>query len=83
MTTTLTQPYLAIASHALTAAIATNGVAAEAEAPANRQAYMATKERHETRLALLTAIAIIGIVTAYIITRISCKHRDSRYVHNK
>lgn len=62
------------------AAIAASGVAAEAEALANRQADMAAKERRETRLAILAAIAIIGVVTAYVITRISCKHRRSNQI---
>lgn len=52
------------------AAIAASGVAAEAEALANRQADMAAKERREIRLATLAAIAIIGSLIAYVITRI-------------
>ncbi|WP_236036979.1 MULTISPECIES: hypothetical protein [Bifidobacterium] len=52
------------------AAIAASGVAAEAEALANRQADMAAKERHETRLALLAAVTVIAGLMAYVITRI-------------
>lgn len=59
------------------AAIAASGVAAEAEALANRQADMAARERRETRLAILAAIAIVGAVTAYVFTRILCRHRQS------
>lgn len=58
------QLYLTIARHALTAA---SGVAAEAEALANRQADMAAKERREARLAILAAIAIIGIIVAHVV----------------
>ena len=53
------------------AAIAASGVAAEAEALANRQADMAAKERRETRLAILAAIGIFGAVIVYIITHIA------------
>lgn len=49
------------------AAIAASGVAAEAEALANRQADMAAKERHETRLAILAAITIISIIVAHVV----------------
>lgn len=49
------------------AAIAASGVAAEAEALANRQADMAAKERRETRLAILAAIAIIGAFAICVI----------------
>ena len=56
------------------AAIAASGVAAEAEALANRQADMAAKERRETRLAILAVVAIVGIVIAYTIAHVSCKH---------
>ncbi|KAA8816816.1 hypothetical protein EMO92_00085 [Bifidobacterium reuteri] len=52
------------------AAIAASGVAAEAEALANRQADMAAKERRETRLALLAAVTVIAGLMAYVITRI-------------
>ncbi|NEG89704.1 MULTISPECIES: hypothetical protein [Bifidobacterium] len=52
------------------AAIAASGVAAEAEALANRQADMAAKERRETKLAILASIAIIGAFVVYAITRI-------------
>ena len=52
------------------AAIAASGVAAEAEALANRQADMAAKERRETRLAILAATVIICAVVSYIITLI-------------
>ncbi|WP_243394257.1 hypothetical protein [Bifidobacterium parmae] len=52
------------------AAIAASGIAAEAEALANRQADMAAKERHETRLALLAAVTVIAGLMAYVITRI-------------
>lgn len=61
------QLYLEIARHALTAAIAASGVAAEAEALANRQADMAAKERRETRLTILAAISIIGIIVAHVV----------------
>ena len=43
------------------------GVAAEAEALANRQADMAARERRETRLAILAAIAIIGAFAICVI----------------
>lgn len=56
------------------AAIAASGVAAEAEALANRQADMAAKERRETRLAILAVVAIVGIIIAYTIAHVSCKH---------
>lgn len=56
------------------AAIAASGVAAEAEAMANRQADMAAKERRETRLAILAAIGIFGAVIVYIITHIAENH---------
>lgn len=49
------------------AAIAASGVAAEAEALANRQADTAAKERRETRLAILAAITIIGIIVAHVV----------------
>ena len=49
------------------AAIAASGVAAEAEALANRQADMAARERRETRLAILAAIAIIGAFAICVI----------------
>ena len=49
------------------AAIAASGVAAEAEALANRQADMAARERRETRLATLAAIAIIGAFAICVI----------------
>lgn len=61
------QLHLTIARHALTAASAASGVAAEAEALANRQADMAAKERREARLAILAAIAIIGIIVAHVV----------------
>lgn len=61
------QLYLEIARHALTAAIAASGIAAEAEALANRQADMAAKERRETRLTILAAISIIGIIVAHVV----------------
>ena len=48
------------------AAIAASGVAA-AEALANRQADMAARERRETRLAILAAIAIIGAFAICVI----------------
>ena len=57
------QLHLTIARHALTAASAASGVAAEAEALANRQADMAAKERREARL----AIPIIGIIVAHVV----------------
>lgn len=56
------------------AAIAASGVAAEAEALANRQADMAAKERRETRLAILAAIGIFGAVIVDIITHIAENH---------
>lgn len=56
------------------AAIAASGVAAEAEALANRQADMAAKERRETRLAILAAIGIFGAFIVYIITHIAENH---------
>jgi len=34
---------------------------------ANRQADMAAKERREARLAILAAIAIIGIIVAHVV----------------
>ncbi|KFI91019.1 hypothetical protein BISA_1998 [Bifidobacterium saguini DSM 23967] len=55
------------------AAIAASGVAAEAEALANRQADMAAKERRETRLAILATITIAGSLIAYVITRVCGK----------
>lgn len=42
-------------------------IAAEAEALANRQADMAARERRETRLAILAAIAIIGAFAICVI----------------
>jgi len=51
----------------MSAAIAASGVAAEAEALANRQADMAARERRETRLAILAAIAIIGAFAICVI----------------
>ena len=51
----------------MSAHIAASGVAAEAEALANRQADMAARERRETRLAILAAIAIIGAFAICVI----------------
>ena len=56
------------------AAIAASGVAAEAEALANRQADMAAKERRETRLAILAVIAIIGTFVICVVKTLKTMH---------
>ncbi|TPF85781.1 hypothetical protein BW13_09590 [Bifidobacterium sp. UTCIF-37] len=56
------------------AAIAASGVAAEAEALANRQVDMAAKERRETRLAILAAIAIIGTFVICVVKTLKTMH---------
>ncbi|MCH9276323.1 hypothetical protein JS533_008590 [Bifidobacterium amazonense] len=56
------------------ATIAASGVAAEAEALANRQADMAARGRRETRLAILAAIAIIGAFAICVIKTLKNIH---------